>query len=196
MAAPDLHLLALADIHADEEALDGLRALASRQSYDAVLMAGDLTNRGPISYAQDLIDLFGERFYFVHGNMDSSAVVDLLRPQAGYLHGRKLPIGEWNLVGLGGSNPTPFQTPSELIGASPQLQASVRGAQVGALQPTITGAREATQTFREQLQSFKDVVGLLASFLWMQRQLKIKPEMMQELLLKIVSVYSEVMHLN
>ncbi|MDE1798418.1 MAG: metallophosphoesterase, partial [Candidatus Micrarchaeota archaeon] len=57
---------------------------------------------------------FGEKFYFVHGNMDGPAVLDLLRPLPGYLHGRKVKLGEWNLVGLGGSNPTPFHTPSEL----------------------------------------------------------------------------------
>lgn len=110
----ELRILAFSDIHADEDALDGLRALASKEEYDVVLFAGDMTNRGPLSYAQDLLSLFGEKFYFVHGNMDSSAVVDILRPQPHYIHGRKVPLGEWNLVGLGGSNPTPFQTPSEL----------------------------------------------------------------------------------
>ena len=30
------------------------------------------------------------------------------------VHGRKVKLGEWNLVGLGGSNPTPFGTPSEM----------------------------------------------------------------------------------
>jgi len=110
----EVRILALSDIHADEEALDSLRRLASREPYDVVLFAGDMTNRGPISYAQDFIDLFGEHLYFVHGNMDSAAVVDTLRPQPHYIHGRRVPLGEWNIVGLGGSNPTPFQTPSEL----------------------------------------------------------------------------------
>ena len=110
----NLRILAFSDIHADEDALDGLRSLASRSIYDAALCVGDLTNRGPVSYAQDLIELFGDKFYFIHGNMDSAPVVDFMRPQNGYIHGRKVKLGEWNLVGLGGSNPTPFQTPSEL----------------------------------------------------------------------------------
>lgn len=110
----ELRLLAFSDLHAEEDALDGLRMLAGREEYDAVLCAGDLTNRGPVSYAQDLLDLFGDKLFYVHGNMDPAAVLDLLRPHHGYLHGRKVPIGDWNLVGLGGSNPTPFHTPSEL----------------------------------------------------------------------------------
>jgi hypothetical protein len=85
-----------------------------RDEYDAIICAGDLTTRGPVSFAQELVELFGEKFYFVHGNMDSPAVVDYLRPLPGYLHGRKMPLDDWNLVGLGGSNPTPFHTPSEL----------------------------------------------------------------------------------
>lgn len=38
-----------------------------------------------------------------------------------------------------------FQTPSDLIGASPQLQSSVRNAAVSAVQPTIGGARSLVQ---------------------------------------------------
>ncbi len=110
----NMHILAFSDIHADEEALDGLRALASKNTYSAVFCVGDMTNRGPVTYAQDLISLFDENFYFVHGNMDSAPVVDFLRPQAGYVHGRRISFDEWNIVGLGGSNPTPFSTPSEL----------------------------------------------------------------------------------
>jgi len=109
-----LKILAFSDIHADEDALQGLQELASRNEYDLVICAGDFSNRGPVSYVQQLLDLFGEKFYFVHGNMDSSPVLDLLRKYPNYLHGRKINIGEWNLVGLGGSNPTPFSTPSEL----------------------------------------------------------------------------------
>lgn len=114
METPKQRILAFSDLHADEDALDGLRALAMREQYDAVVMAGDFTNRGPVSFAQDVLDLFGPKLYCVHGNMDSPAVVDLLRASPHYLHGRKMPFGEWNLVGIGGSNPTPFNTPSEM----------------------------------------------------------------------------------
>lgn len=47
-----------------------------------------------------------------------------------------------------------FQTPSELIGAAPSLQAQARGAAVGALQPTISGYQEGAQTFAEQIRAF------------------------------------------
>ncbi len=108
-----LRLFALADIHAEEAALDRLRAISMRANYDAVIIAGDITNNGPVSFAKEVLELFPDNLYVVHGNMDSAPVVDMLASSKSYVHGRKAKLGEWNIVGLGGSNPTPFHTPSE-----------------------------------------------------------------------------------
>ena len=48
-----------------------------------------------------------------------------------------------------------FQTPSNLIGASPQLQGSVRQASVGAVQPTISGARSLVEEARGLLTEYQ-----------------------------------------
>lgn len=45
-------------------------------------------------------------------------------------------------------------------GMSPSLQESVRQAQAGALTPSIQGISSRTQTFQEQLSSFKDILGM------------------------------------
>jgi Icc-related predicted phosphoesterase len=108
-----MKILALSDLHADEELLDRLRAISARSSYDLVLFVGDLTNRGPVSYAEEAVSLF-PRCFAVHGNMDTPEVAAKLRELGVSLHGRKVKLSEWNLVGLGGSNKTPFGTPSEL----------------------------------------------------------------------------------
>lgn len=110
-----MELLAIGDLHADEDALDRLRMLASKKQYDAVLVAGDITNNGPVSYASDLLSLFPNSLC-VHGNMDPPQVANLLAQRGCSVHGRRVSFGEkkeWNVVGLGGSNPTPFNTPSE-----------------------------------------------------------------------------------
>ncbi len=108
-----MKLLALSDLHADEDVLDRLRAISARGGYDAVLFCGDITNRGPVSYAEEVVRLF-PKSYAVHGNMDPPEVVAALSGMGVLVHGKKVKLGEWNLVGLGGSNPTPFHTPSEL----------------------------------------------------------------------------------
>lgn len=107
-----MKLLALSDLHADEDLLDRLRAASARAKYDAVLFCGDITDRGPVSYAEDVLSLF-PKAYAVHGNMDTPEVVSRMREMGVSVHGKKVKLGEWNLVGLGGSNPTPFGTPSE-----------------------------------------------------------------------------------
>lgn len=107
-----MRLLALSDLHADEDVLDRLRTISAGKKYDAVLFCGDITNRGPASYAEEAISFF-PRAYAVHGNMDTPEVVARLREMGVLVHGKKVKLGEWNLVGLGGSNPTPFGTPSE-----------------------------------------------------------------------------------
>ncbi|MEM4555152.1 MAG: metallophosphoesterase [Candidatus Anstonellaceae archaeon] len=108
-----MKILALSDLHADEEVLDRLKAISLRRKYDFVVFAGDLTNRGPVSYAEEALRIFPKSFA-VHGNMDPPEVIEVIEQAGALLHGRKVDVGQWNLVGLGGSNKTPFGTPSEL----------------------------------------------------------------------------------
>ena len=108
-----MKILALSDLHADEELLDRLRAVSARNAYDIVLLCGDITTRGPVSYAEEVVSLF-PKCYAVHGNMDTEEVVEKLRSMGVLIHGKKVRLKEWNIVGLGGSNPTPFNTPSEM----------------------------------------------------------------------------------
>ena len=107
-----MKILALSDLHADEDVLDRLRAISAQSPYDLVLFCGDITARGPVSYAEDALSLF-PKCYAVHGNMDTPDVIEKMRAMGLLLHGKKVKLKEWNLVGLGGSIPTPFHTPTE-----------------------------------------------------------------------------------
>ncbi len=122
-----MKLLAISDLHSDESLLDRLRAASAKSKYDAVLFCGDLTTRGPVSYAEEVISLF-KKPYAVHGNMDPPEVIDKLKEKGIFVHGKKVKLGEWNLVGLGGSNKTPFGTPSEL--SEEEIESSLSNAGV------------------------------------------------------------------
>ncbi len=122
-----MKLLALSDLHADEELLDRLRALSSRKKYDAVLFCGDLTTNGPVSYAEEVLSLF-MRSFAIFGNMDPPEVADRISQMGKSVHARNVKLNEWNLAGLGGSNPTPFGTPSEF--SELELEAFLSSAQV------------------------------------------------------------------
>ena len=89
-----MKLLALSDLHADEDVIDRLRAISARKKYDAVLFCGDITNRGPVSYAEEVISLF-PKAYAVHGNMDTPDVIAKLLEMGVLVHGKKVKLGEW-----------------------------------------------------------------------------------------------------
>ena len=56
------------------------------------------------------------------------------------------------------------ETPSSLIGASPQLQASVRQAGVSAYQPVVSGAEQGMQTFGEQIKGLGSAIEQARAF--------------------------------
>ncbi len=122
-----MKLLALSDLHADEDLLDRLHSLSSRKKYSAVLFCGDLTTRGPVSYAEEALSLFPNSFA-VFGNMDTPEVAEKISAMGKSVHARKMKFGNWNLVGIGGSNPTPFSTPTEF--SELEIEAFLSSAQV------------------------------------------------------------------
>src|SRR5271157_1561433 len=109
-----MKILALSDLHAEEAVLDGLRNLLEKERFNLILIVGDITQRGPVSYAEDLLDAIGEENVLaIHGNMDTQQVIDALEKRGIFFHLKKVEIGAWNFVGFGGSSPTPFGTPIE-----------------------------------------------------------------------------------
>jgi len=108
-----MRLLALADIHGDESVADRLRIKLSKNSFDAVVLCGDITNRGPISFAESLLEPM-EKVFAIHGNMDPPEVIRLLEQKNIGIHGKRVSLGDgYSIAGFGGSNPTPFGTPTE-----------------------------------------------------------------------------------
>ncbi|MBI4399304.1 metallophosphoesterase family protein [Candidatus Micrarchaeota archaeon] len=107
-----MQILALSDIHAEEMVIDRLRAILSKKTYDLILLAGDLTDIGPVSFVEDLLEPM-DKVYAIHGNMDNEQVIDILEKRNVSVHKKRVRVGDYYLVGYGGSNPTPFNTPVE-----------------------------------------------------------------------------------
>jgi len=91
----------------------------------------------------------------------SSLLADLLRrhQQLG-----TRPFAEQSFAGQEEQIRRTEQTPADLIGASPEIQSGVRAAQVGAVQPTVSGAQQGKQTYSEQLRSFGDALTTTRQF--------------------------------
>ncbi len=107
-----MKLLTLSDLHGDYSRVDAIRKRAG--DFDAVLVAGDITNFGPDEHALELLKMFEEPVLAVPGNCDIPSILKILDDNAINLHNAVHTMEGLTFIGLGGSNPTPFNTPFEL----------------------------------------------------------------------------------
>lgn len=107
-----MKLLALSDLHGDFSHIGAIRDSAGE--FDAVLIAGDITDFGPDEKALELLGMFKEPVLAVPGNCDNITLLKLLDEKTISLHNSYHIMGDITFIGLGGSNPTPFNTPFEL----------------------------------------------------------------------------------
>lgn len=107
-----MKLLVFSDIHGDVRALDRLMAIDA----DYYFCAGDLVNfsRGLDAMGQ-ILQKRRDRVYVIPGNHESEQQIIDLCARFGLhnFHGGRIEIDGFHVVGLGYSNPTPFDTPGE-----------------------------------------------------------------------------------
>ena len=108
-----MRIFAMADPHGN---YSHIRKLLEKSDHvDVVLIAGDITNFGPVEKAYDLMDMFDQKVMVVPGNCDPESIIDVLDGSVAVnLHNRSVSYGGVTFVGVGGSNPTPFCTPFEI----------------------------------------------------------------------------------
>ena len=107
-----MKLLVFSDIHSDARALEKLMAVEA----DYYFCAGDLVNfsRG-LDAMGEILKTRGDRVYVIPGNHESSQQTADLCERFGLndFHGGKVEIAGFQVIGLGYSTPTPFDTPGE-----------------------------------------------------------------------------------
>jgi uncharacterized protein len=106
-------IIAFGDVHMRPQKA---RKIPDIRQADLVVINGDLTIRGGRAEALSMVDAISElngRVCAQIGNMDEAEVDTLFTERGINLNGRGKVVGEVGLFGLGGSPPTPFDTPSE-----------------------------------------------------------------------------------
>jgi len=120
-----MRFLVLSDIHGRDKVADWAKRLAAEHHADAYIILGDITHFGPASWAGEFLDRLDRPVYAIPGNCDPPELVcDEIEAHATLLHKRKVTIGGEAFIGLGGSNPTIFDTPFEL--EEEEIEASLR----------------------------------------------------------------------
>ncbi|MCL6584225.1 MAG: metallophosphoesterase [bacterium] len=109
-----IRIIAFGDLHDYVANIGKIEGIADAS---LLIITGDLTNRGGADRAGRVIEQvrhYNPRVYAQAGNMDQREVEDYLIEQGINLHGQGYMVAESvGIFGVGGSNPTPFNTPNE-----------------------------------------------------------------------------------
>jgi len=117
-------LIAFGDIHEHTGNVGKIEGLSDA---DAVIITGDLTNFAGARKAKEVIESikrYNPRVYAQLGNLDQEEVNGYLDELGINLHANGIIIQGVGIFGVGGSNPTPFNTPTEY--SEEQIEAFIR----------------------------------------------------------------------
>lgn len=109
-----MRILLASDIHGNPNAAELVNRKAREENVDLFVACGDITNFGPLAYAEQFLRSIEVETLAVPGNCDPPQILRVLEDAGVNMHGRKRMIDGRTFVGIGGSNPTPFNTPFEL----------------------------------------------------------------------------------
>jgi uncharacterized protein len=110
-----MKIISFGDVHMATRNLARMGAVM--RDTNLVIVSGDLTNFGGSADAAKVIDdVRGvcRRVLALPGNLDQAGVIPFLEGEGIALHGRGVVIEGIGIFGCGGSNITPFNTPTEL----------------------------------------------------------------------------------
>ncbi len=112
-----MRLIAVTDIHGRGNKVKEFLEHIKDENFDLILIAGDLTHFRGREAAYNILKEFiavGRPFYAVMGNCDGKDVLDLLEELKVSLHSKRVEFRNVGIIGIGGSNITPFSTIWEL----------------------------------------------------------------------------------
>jgi putative phosphoesterase len=104
----------VSDIHAKISTAELVNKAAEKYGADNILILGDITHFGPASIAAGYISSLNRPVYAIPGNCDPRNLPSVISKVATDLHGRTVTVDGIRIAGLGGSNPTIFDTPFEI----------------------------------------------------------------------------------
>ena len=109
-----MKFLVITDIHGKQSTVEWINFIIKENKIDCVLALGDITNFGPDDVAANILDSINADVYAIPGNCDPRTIPAVIAEHGTDMHGRSAEIEGIHIAGLGGSNPTIFDTPFEL----------------------------------------------------------------------------------
>ena len=109
-----MKFLLITDLHQNASALDWINKEIEEHKVDFVLHLGDVTDMGTADQAVELLSKIKGKVYVLPGNCDARDMPSKVGNVAFDMHKKKTVIDGYDLVGLGGGNRSPFDSPFEL----------------------------------------------------------------------------------
>lgn len=115
-----MKILCIADIHGDTDSIVYARNYLVDNDLDYVVLMGDYSvgfkdpkqNLADVEYALDLLR-DDAKIFAMPGNCDQPGALDIIEKHGMSIHDKVMEFDGVSFIGLGGSNPTPFDTPTE-----------------------------------------------------------------------------------
>lgn len=109
-----MRFLVITDLHQKRSRIERINDIISDREVEFVLFLGDVTDMGSGDEAADIISMIRSKVYVIPGNCDARDMPEIIGRVATDMHGKSVNIDGYDIVGLGGSNITIFDTPFEL----------------------------------------------------------------------------------
>jgi len=129
----DLRLLACSDLHNSDKAADMIARLADTGDFDAIVIAGDFTTEGPLSFIRDFLSRVSIKVLAVPGNCDMLETVEVLEDADASVHNNRVEFKGQRFFGFGGGVPgggMPFEVEEDIIERSLRSVAAQEGIMV------------------------------------------------------------------
>ncbi|HEY3420715.1 MAG TPA: metallophosphoesterase [Methanomassiliicoccales archaeon] len=108
-----MRFLVLSDVHRRDKVVKWANELIETMDLDGTIVLGDITHFGPPEWAGEFLGGLKRRTFAVPGNCDPAGTLAYIERSSVSLHLNKVRLGDYVLGGMGGSNPTIFDTPNE-----------------------------------------------------------------------------------
>jgi Icc-related predicted phosphoesterase len=105
-----MKVLAISDLHGSDWGVKQIHTWIDELQPELLLVCGDTTHFGPISFAKDFFEGLDLRTLAIPGNCDPLDILPVLDELGVNLHEKSAEVGDETFIGFGGSNPTPFDT--------------------------------------------------------------------------------------
>jgi len=109
-----MRFLLITDLHQKDSAIDWINKEIADYKVDFVIHLGDVTDLGTADKAKELLSRIKAKTYVLPGNCDPRDMPEKIKDVAVDMHKKKVVIDGHDIVGIGGGNISPFDSPFEL----------------------------------------------------------------------------------